>query len=133
MINPTTRPLSQARAWTCVLTNLAATPGLGSVMAWRFMAGAGQLLLSLAGFALIVGWMFELCHHVYLQQLGDPAPPVASGWMLKWGGIGFGAGWLWSLATSVSLLRQAKRDGANGSRSVPPRMTGAPGQPPKLP
>jgi len=102
-------------------------------MARRFIAGAGQLLLSLAGFVLIVGWMFELCHHVYLQQSGEPVPPEdASGWMLKWGVIWFGAGWLWSLVTSISLLRQAKSDGAAGQRPVPPRMTDLPGQPPKL-
>ena len=126
------RPLSPARAWTCLLTNLCATPGLGSLMGRRYVAGTGQLLLGLVGFFLIVGWIFELCHHVYLQQTGEPVSPDSSGWMLKWGAIWFGAGWLWSLVTSISLLRQAKTDGAMEPRPVPPRMTDLPGQPPKL-
>ncbi len=101
-------------------------------MARRVFAGIGQLLLALAGFVLLVGWMFELFHRVFLQQLGNPVPPYSSGWMWKWGLLLFGAGWLWSLVTSLSLLRQAKADGPVGPKPVPPRMTDLPGQPPKL-
>ena len=126
------RPLSRTRAWTCVLTNLCATPGLGSLMARRVFAGIGQLLLALAGFVLIVGWMFELFHRVFLQQLGETVPPDSSGWMWKWGLLLFGAGWLWSLVTSLSLLRQAKADGQVEPQPIPPRMADLPGQPPKL-
>jgi len=126
------RPISRARAASCALVNLAATPGLGSLMARRVFAGTGQLLLALAGFVLIVGWIFELCHHVFLQQLGEPVPPDSSGWMGKWGIICFGASWLWSLVTSLSLLRQAKADGQIEPKPIPPRMTDLPGQPPKL-
>ena len=61
----TARPLSRARVVSCVLVNLAATPGLGSLMARRVVAGTGQLLLAVVGFCLIVGWMFELFHRVY--------------------------------------------------------------------
>ena len=125
------RPISRARAASCALINLAATPGLGSLMARRFLAGTGQLLLALAGFVLIVGWMFELFHRVFLQQLGGPVPPVASAWMWKWGLLLFGAGWLWSLATSIRLLRQAKADGPAEPKPIPPRMADLPGQPPK--
>lgn len=101
-------------------------------MARRVLAGTGQLLLALAGFILIVGWIFELCHHVFLQQLGEPAPPDSSGGMGKWGLICFGASWLWSLVTSLSLLRQAKADGPVETKPIPPRMADLPGQPPKL-
>ena len=65
MTSRTDRPLSRARAWTCLLTNLFATPGLGSLMARRVFAGTGQLLLALAGFVLIVGWIFELCRRCF--------------------------------------------------------------------
>ena len=126
------RPISRARAASCSLVNLAATPGLGSLMARRVFAGIGQLLLGLAGFILIVGWMFELFHRVFLQQLGDPVPPDSSGWMWKWGLLLFGASWLWSLVTSLSLLRQAKADGQVEPQPIPPRMADLPGQPPKL-
>jgi hypothetical protein len=101
-------------------------------MARRFIAGTGQLLLALAGFALIVGWMFEVFHRVCLQQLGGPVSPDSSGWMGKWGLICFGASWLWSLVTSLSLLRQVKADEPVEPRPIPPRMTDLPGQPPKL-
>ena len=127
----TTRPLSRARAWTCVLTNQAATPGLGSLMARRFIVGTGQLLLALAGFVLIMIWMFPLLHRVTMEQLGEPVPPKASGWMGKWGLICFGASWLWSLVTSLSLLRQAKADGPAETKPIPPRMTDLPGETPK--
>jgi hypothetical protein len=127
----TTRSLSRARAWTCVLTNLCATPGLGSLMARRVFAGIGQLLLALAGFVLIVGWMFELCSQMIRQQLGGPVPPASSGWMWKWGVILFGVSWLWSLVTSLSLLHQAKADGPVEPKPIPPRMADLPGQPPK--
>jgi hypothetical protein len=100
-------------------------------MARRVFAGVGQLLLALAGFVLIVGWIFELCHRVFLQQLDEPVPPDSSGWAGKWGLICFGGSWLWSLVTSLSLLRQAKSDGQVKSRPIPPRMTDLPGQPPK--
>ena len=126
------RPISRARAASCALVNLAATPGLGSLMARRIVAGIGQLLLGLLGFILIVGWMFELFRRVFLQQLGDPVPPDSSGWMWKWGLLLFGASWLWSLVTSLSLLRQAKADGQVEPKPIPPRMADLPGQPPKL-
>jgi hypothetical protein len=132
MTSRTARPLSRARIWTCILTNQLATPGLGSLMARRVWAGTGQLLLALAGFVLLVGWMFELCHRVYLQQLGEPVPRDSSGWMWKWGLLFFGASWLWSLVTSISLWRQAKSDERAEPKAVPPRIADLPGQPPKL-
>ena len=132
MTSRAVRPLNRARIVSCVLVNLCATPGLGSLMARRVWAGTGQLLLALVGFVLIVDWMFGLFHRVYLQQLGDPVPPDTSGWMGKWGLIYFGAGWLWALVTSVSLLRQAKTDEATGQKAEPPRLADLPGQPPKL-
>jgi hypothetical protein len=100
-------------------------------MARRIFAGIGQLLLALAGFFLIVGWMFELFRRVFLQQLGNPVPPDSSGWMWKWGLLLFGAGWVWSLVTSLSLLRQAKADGQAETKPIPPRMTDLPGKAPK--
>ena len=132
MTIPPARTLTPARAWVCLLTNLFATPGLGSLMARRFFAGIGQVLLSLAGFVLIVGWIFELCHRIFLQQLEEPVPPGSFGWLGKWGLILFGAGWLWSLATSLSLLYQAKSERPAEQTTKPPRLPESPGQPPRL-
>lgn len=127
----TARPLSRARVVSCVLVNLAATPGLGSLMARRVVAGTGQLLLAVAGFCLIVGWMFELFHRVYLQQMGEPVSSNGTGWMGQWGLVCFGAGWLWSLVTSLSLLRQVKADEQAGQKPVPPRLADLAGKPPE--
>jgi hypothetical protein len=128
---PEHRPLSRARVVSCVLVNQCATPGLGSLVARRVVAGMGQLLLALAGFVLIIGWMFELFRRVALQQLGEPVSPDASGWMGRWGLIFFGAGWLWSLVTSISLLRQVKADKPADPKTVPPRLADISGQPSK--
>ena len=125
-------PISRARAVSCILINLAATPGLGSLIARRFWAGTGQLLLALAGFGLTVAWMFEAFYRTYLQNMGEPVPPISHGWMGKWGLICFGAGWLLSLVTSFSLWWRSQPDETTGHRPVPPRLAGVPGKPPKL-
>ena len=127
----TPRPLSRARAASCALINLAATPGLGSLIARRYLAGTGQLLLALAGFGLLVVWMFEFFHRVYLQQMGELVSSNGPGWMGKWGLICFGASWLWSLVTSLSLLRQVKSDEQAGQKPVSPRLADLAGKPPK--
>jgi hypothetical protein len=132
MTTRTARPLSRARVVSCVLVNLTATPGLGSLMARRVLAGTGQLLLALVGFVLIMIWTFALLHRVTVEQLGEPAPPNSSGWMGKWGLIFFGSAWLWSLVTSASLLRQVKADEQAGQRPAPPRLGDLAGKPPKL-
>jgi len=130
---PERGPLSRARVVSCVLVNQCATPGLGSLAARRVVAGTGQLLLALAGFILMVGWMYELFRHMILQQLGGFVPPWTYGWMGKWGLILFGAGWLWSLFTSISLLRQARADEVVAAKPAPPRLADLSGQPPKHP
>jgi len=101
-------------------------------MARRFIAGTGQLALALAGFAWILAWMFELFRHVVLLQLGEAAAPADYGWKGKWGLVLFGAGWLWSLATSISLWRQTKADAPAEPKPAPPRLTDLPGPPATL-
>lgn len=124
------RPLSPARVASCVLINLAATPGLGSLMARRFWAGSGQLLLALAGFVLIVGWMLKLFSRMIRLELGEPVSSQVPGWMWRWGLVLFMAGWVWSLVTSISLLRQARADETAGRKPVTP-LAARPGEPPK--
>jgi len=91
-------------------------------MGRRIFAGVGQLILALAGFFLIAGWMFKLFYRIFQGQLGGTVPQNSSGWMLKWGLIIFGAGWLWSLVTSISLLWQAKMDERKNLENVPPKL-----------
>jgi hypothetical protein len=115
---------------SCVLINLAATPGLGSVMARRFFAGTGQLLLAVAGFVLIVGWMFKMFSQIIRQELDEPVLSNVPDWMWRWGLVFFLAGWLWSLVTSISLLRQVQADETAGQKPMPPPAA-LPGEPPK--
>ena len=126
------RTLSRARIASCVLLNLAATPGLGSLLARRVFAGTGQLLLALAGFGLLTGWMIRLFSRMIREELGETVSVPVPNWMWQWGLGLFIAGWLWTLVTSISLLRQAKADETAGPQPVPPPLAGPPGEPPKL-
>src|SRR6267142_5883224 len=49
----------RSTATTCLILNQFATPGLGSLMARRWFAGTGQLVLAVAGFCLLVGWFVQ--------------------------------------------------------------------------
>ena len=125
------KPVSVGRAVSCALINQLATPGLGSLIGRRMFAGTCQLLLALAGFGLLVAWMAEYYYRLVLAELDKPLPPGSQGWMASWGAICFGASWLWSLVTSLSLVRQAKREAQFSERSVPPRIAApAPSDPP---
>jgi 4a-hydroxytetrahydrobiopterin dehydratase len=99
---------SRTQARNAALLNQLATPGLGSLFARRWFAGAGQLLLSIAGFALVMVWFVKLLMQYYGQITGDVAvKPV--GWIGLLGAALFALAWCWSLVTSFSLLRQASR------------------------
>ena len=93
--------------------NQFATPGLGSLMARRFVAGAGQLGIFLAGFVLFVAWFVDEMRQFYGMMFSDDQPQVRN-W-LALAGVGLCAlAWLWALATSFSLLREAKRNEREG-------------------
>lgn len=116
---------SYSRTVTCVLINLAATPGLGSFLCGRRIVGLGQLAFSVTGFCLIMIWMCRSFYAEMLRQMDEPVAPLHLEWMWRWGALLFGAAWLWSLATSISLLRAAKKTEAAASSSVPPRIAEA--------
>ena len=103
------KPLSRTAARNSVLINQLATPGLGSLMAGRYMAGVGQLLLALVGFCLVVAWFIALLTQMY-RQIDSDAAPRSVAWLGETGGVTFVATWLWSLVTSVSLLREAREN-----------------------
>ena len=116
--------MNRGRAWSCALINQCATPGLGSLMGRRFISGTGQLLLALAGFGLLLVWMGEYFYRRLLMTMDEPVPQHPYLWLGKWGLICFGAGWAWSLITSISLLRQSRADNPAGEGGVPPRIMG---------
>ena len=101
---------SRIKARNAALLNQLGTPGLGSVMAGRVVAGLGQLALSLAGFALVVVWFVQIMLRYYGQISGDSTvhnPVVLT--KLALGAALFAVAWFWSLATSFSLMRGASR------------------------
>ena len=111
--------LGQSKAIYCFVINQLATPGLGSIIAKRTIVGTGQLILALAGFFMLMGWMFKYFWGMAQTQIGESASQKPYGWMGKWGLICFGASWVWALVTSISLLRQARSELA-GQQQVPP-------------
>jgi hypothetical protein len=112
-------PLSRTTARNCLLINQLATPGLGSLMAGRRVAGLGQLLLAVAGFAMVIGWFALTLANVYNQAIND-AEPKPAGWLGGAGALVFGVAWLWALVTSLQILRSAR---SAESANAPPKMS----------
>ena len=115
------RPLDRATARNSVLINQLATPGLGSLLAGRWVAGMGQLMLALAGFGMVVAWFAAVIFQLYRQINGGPEPRSVA-WLGEAGALTFLASWLWAWVTSLSLLRETK---ANPDLPVPPRLPGS--------
>lgn len=111
-----------------LVINQFATPGLGSLMSGRYIAGSIQLVLAVVGFCLIVAWFFLVLMAAYsiAETTGEPKPPHAVGWA---GLICFGAAWIYSLFTSVSILREARRGQKQHLQQImeQPRVEGASG------
>jgi 4a-hydroxytetrahydrobiopterin dehydratase len=102
------KKISRVKARNAMWLNQLATPGLGSLMARRWIAGGGQLVLSGAGFALVMVWFGKMMIQFYGQISGNvEVHPI--GRILLAGVILFALAWLWSLWTSFSLLREASQ------------------------
>jgi len=110
-------------ARNCFIVNQFATPGLGSLMARRWIAGIGQLVVCVIGFILVVAWFFKTMAQYYGEIGGNvPTPPDA--WIGETGAILFAAAWLWSLVTSISLMLQAKKDEiGTPKQNEPPKLS----------
>src|SRR5579864_5134671 len=93
------KPLSRTTARNSFLINQFATPGLGSLMAGRWLAGIGQIILAVIGFSFVVAWFFMLMSQIY-QQINSEVSPKSVAWVGETGAIIFVAAWLWSLVTS---------------------------------
>jgi len=103
------KPLTSAMARNAALVNQFATPGLGSVLAGRYLSGAGQLLLAVAGFSLVLLWFVAVMRQFYGQIQGNvEVKPV--GWIGLSGLAVFAAAWFWALATSISIMREVKHN-----------------------
>ena len=101
--------LTPATARNAALVNQLATPGLGSLIARRYVSGTGQLTLAIAGFIFFLLWFIAVMRQFYGQINGNvEIKPV--GWLGLIGLGLFAAAWLWSLVTSISLIREARRN-----------------------
>jgi len=117
--------LKPATARNCFLVNQFATPGLGSLMGGRILAGTGQLLLALIGFALVIYWFLRTMQEYY-SLISSDAPTVSYAKFGLAGVLFFAAAWLWSLLTSISLIRKAKEQEPKNPPELPPRITNVP-------
>lgn len=98
--------ISHTKARNAALLNQFGTPGLGSLIAGRWIAGAGQLALAIAGCGVVLIWFVKEMHQLYGQIDGDVVvQPIGHIFLI--GAIVFAAAWFWSLITSISLIQEA--------------------------
>jgi len=115
--------LSTAR--NCLIVNQFATPGLGSLMARRYVAGAIQLLLAVAGFLMVVGWFIEKMIVVWRMVQDQPPQPDWFPGLGEIGALVFFASWLLAWPTTISVMREARKNAPPPTlpeRPIPPRL-----------
>ena len=113
------KPIDPVKARNCSLLNLLGTPGLGSLMGGRIVEGVGQLLLAVAGFCLVIYWFVKVLSGAFSEQ--DAESHSYAVWGFAGGGL-FILAWLWSLLTSLALLRDAKKSATDEPQPEPPRI-----------
>jgi len=80
-------------------------------MTGRYLAGIGQLILALIGFCMVLSWFALQARQLYLLISENVEPQTQSiGWLGGTGAMVFVASWFWALFTSLSLMREAKRN-----------------------
>lgn len=99
--------LDRATARACLMTNLAVLPGLGSLLAGR-RVGMIQMVFGLIGSGLFIFWLLAFARAWMQQGIfprdGGPHPGCGK-WGLTIGLIGS----VWSVATSLSVLREIRK------------------------
>jgi 4a-hydroxytetrahydrobiopterin dehydratase len=105
------KTITHAAARNAALANQFATPGLGSLMAGRWIAGLGQLILSVVGCGMMLIFFFKVMGHYYglMFDNGQAHSININFRMLKGGAILFLISWVWALATSFSLFREVAK------------------------
>lgn len=100
-------PIDKPTAWACAVTNAATVPGLGTIAGGR-KVGYVQAAFALLGFALsLVGL---LGHLRVWYDTGEMPEGFTRGLVVAVVGLMlFGLAWLWALASSIQLHREATR------------------------
>jgi hypothetical protein len=122
--------LNRDRAWAYVLLNLS-VPGWGSLKAGRVFTGIGEMVIVLTGLLFLGTWMFEWMNRIFQSELGNPLPPPPSARLWKWGIGLIGVSCVWTTATCISLIREAKIQEEKDLQNAPPVLAEPP-KPPKL-
>jgi hypothetical protein len=100
-----TYPVDQNSARACLLLNLGAWPGLGSVLARR-ASGWAQMILSLGGLVTVIAALFKFTG-MMIDETRYPTWKDGFVWMAIGGLAAFVVSWFWSLITSLSVRSQA--------------------------
>lgn len=121
------RPLTRNKAWSCVLMNLLAFPGMGTLMARR-KVGFIQAAIMLIGFLLATGYVgisiwcgLQLVFDMYADSSGSGKYE----WYKKYGWIGITglafclAAWIWALFSSIEILKSTPK---NPPPVMPPKI-----------
>lgn len=83
-------------------------------MGGRFWVGLGQIALAVVGFLLVMAWFFlTILESWHLAE--SNAPPKSYTRLAIIGALVFVLAWIWSLVTSIQLLREAKRNQAKSA------------------
>ena len=118
------RPLDRQTAWGCLTANLFGLPGLGSLAAGR-RTGYAMMILSLTGLAMtsVFGIRFIVWYTSHSAEVLNDGGMSGYGELwdhlrLALAGVAvFLTGWLWALASSLSILAKAK---STGGKTSPP-------------
>ena len=122
MPSPPAIPLTRKWAMNCLLVNQFATPGLGSLMGRRKLVGFGQLALSATGFTLFVIWFCTVMTQFYGLISDQQSEPHIHYGLARLGVAIFAMAWVWAWFTSISLLREARRNAPDALHSFPPPL-----------
>jgi hypothetical protein len=94
-------------------------------MAGRIIAGIGQLLLAVTGFAMVIAWFVTVIIQFY-SLINSDVKPRSVTWLALAGFGVFALAWLWALVTTVGILREGRRNvAAEFDQVEPPRMDSA--------
>ncbi|HTR43547.1 MAG TPA: hypothetical protein VMH87_18190 [Pseudomonadales bacterium] len=126
---PPKLPLTSDQAWGYTLLNVS-IPGWGSWKAGRKFTGFGEMFILIACLFLFGMWFFQYMNRVFQSELGEDAlPPVPPNWLWQWGIVLYVVSVVWTVVTSVSMVREAKAHEAEVRRNTPPKLADLPKPP----